>query len=248
MQTSTATNPTARKSGARQSRTTGKSTSLGKVPDNGKNQPVQTGDLDDQPEDSVEEPQEKSTEKEKLSERSAARESVPKNTRGTVPRGQKTWYKSDTAYDTKKTGPAAIPPEDALEVTRKRKVSSQPKPSPSGASTSQKRKKVAPSHWSPQTQPRTTYIMGDKAYPTWGLIHKGSMDPKENWQVPIYTQPKITDQQEAARKEAHKKKLKYKRYKPEQLALKEIRYYRDKKNVGFIIPISAIRRLCLEVG
>ena len=47
-------------------------------------------------------------------------------------------------------------------------------------------------------------------------------------------------------KEAHKKKKKYRRYKPGQLALKEIKYYQRKP--GFIIPISAIRRLCLEIG
>ena len=40
--------------------------------------------------------------------------------------------------------------------------------------------------------------------------------------------------------------MKYKRYRPGQLALKEIKYY--KYNAGFIIPISAIRRLCLEIG
>ena len=38
----------------------------------------------------------------------------------------------------------------------------------------------------------------------------------------------------------------YKRYRPGQLALKEVKYY--KNNAGFVIPISAIRRLCLEIG
>ena len=52
--------------------------------------------------------------------------------------------------------------------------------------------------------------------------------------------------QEAAKKEAEKKKLKYKRYKPGQLVLKEMKYY--KKRPGFIILISAIRRLFLEIG
>ena len=72
------------------------------------------------------------------------------------------------------------------------------------------------------------------------------MDPTENWRIPMYQPPKFTKKQEAAQKEAKKKKQRYKRYKPGQLALKEIKYY--KKNPGFIIPISAIRRLCLEIG
>ena len=89
-------------------------------------------------------------------------------------------------------------------------------------------------------------MMGNKITPAWGLIHKGDMDPTEDWRVPIYTPPKLTEKQEAARKEAHKKKQKYRRYRPGQLALKEIKYYQ--KKTGFIIPISAIRRLCLEIG
>ena len=98
----------------------------------------------------------------------------------------------------------------------------------------------------PYTQPRTTYIVGNKITPAWGLTHRGDMDPAKNWSVPRYSPPKLTGKQETARKEAHKEKKKYKRYKPGQLALKEIKYYQKKP--GFIIPISAIRRLCLEIG
>ena len=65
---------------------------------------------------------------------------VPKNTVGTTPGGQTTWYKSDVAYDTKRTGPAAIPPENLLDVTRKQKVGAQPKPSTSGGPTANKKK------------------------------------------------------------------------------------------------------------
>ena len=72
------------------------------------------------------------------------------------------------------------------------------------------------------------------------------MDPAENWNVPLYSLPRLTERKEAAQKEGHKKKKKYKRYKPGQLALKEIKYYQKKP--GFIIPISTIRRLCLEIG
>ena len=54
------------------------------------------------------------------------------------------------------------------------------------------------------------------------------------------------ERQEAAGKEAKKKGQRYRRYRPGQLALKEIKYY--KFNAGFIIPISAIRRLCLKIG
>ena len=43
-----------------------------------------------------------------------------------------------------------------------------------------------PACWLPQTQPRTTYMMGNKITPAWGLIQKGSMDPAENWRIPIY--------------------------------------------------------------
>ena len=35
----------------------------------------------------------------------------PKNTAGTDLKSQDTWYKSGVAYDTKRTGPAAVPPE-----------------------------------------------------------------------------------------------------------------------------------------
>ena len=72
------------------------------------------------------------------------------------------------------------------------------------------------------------------------------MDLTEDWRVPIYTPPKLTEKQETAQKEAQKNKKKYRRYQPGQLALKEIKHYQKKP--GFIIPISAIRRLCLEIG
>ena len=42
--------------------------------------------------------------------------------------------------------------------------------------------------------------------------------------IPIYKPPKLTEKQKAAQKEAKRKKLKYKRYKSGQLALKEIKY------------------------
>ena len=72
------------------------------------------------------------------------------------------------------------------------------------------------------------------------------MDPTEDWRIPIYQPPKLTEKQRAAQQEAKKQKRRYRRYKPGQLTLKEIKYYT--KNAGFIIPISAIRRLCLEIG
>ena len=62
-------------------------------------------------------------------------EPVPKNTRGTTPGSQSTWYKSGVPYDTKQTSPTAIPPENLLDVTRKRKADDQPKPSTSGGPT-----------------------------------------------------------------------------------------------------------------
>ena len=111
---------------------------------------------------------------------------VPKNTAETTPLGQTTWYKSDVTYDMKQTGPAAIPPENLLDVTRKGKAGCQPKPSTSGGSSANKRKRTTPAWWLPQTQPRTTYILGNKITPAWGLISKHSMDPTENWRVPIY--------------------------------------------------------------
>ena len=89
-------------------------------------------------------------------------------------------------------------------------------------------------------------MLGNKNTPAWGLIHRGDMDPTEDWRVPIYTPPKLTEKQETAQKEAQKKKKKYKRYRPGQLALKKIKHYQ--KKLSFIIPISAIRRLCLEIG
>ena len=164
-------------------------------------------------------------------------EPVPTSTAGTVPGGQTTWYKTDVIYHLKCTGKAATPPENLLNVTRKRKAGGQPKPSTSGGPSTNKRKRTTPARWLPQTQPRTTYMMGDKITPAWGLIQKGGMDLTENWRIPIYKPPKLTEKQEAAEREAKRKKLKYKRYKPSQLALKEIKYY--KYNAGFVIPISA---------
>ena len=136
------------------------------------------------------------------------------------------------------------PPEGLLNVSRKCKAGCQPKKS--GGPSVNKRKRTTPAKWMPCTQPRTTYTIGDKITPGWGLTHRGDMDPAENWSVPHYSPPKFTEKQEAARQEAHRDNKKYKRYKPGQLALKEIRYYQ--KKAGFIIPISAIRRLCLEIG
>ena len=158
--------------------------------------------------------------------------------------GEKPWYK--TGYDTKKTGSAAVPPEGLLDVTRKQKAGPQPKPSTSEGGSASKRKRTAPSKWLPHTQPRTTYMMGSKITPAWGLIHKGSMDPTEDWRIPIYQPPKLPGKERAAQREAKKQKRRYRRYKPGQLALKEIKYY--SRNEGFIIHISAIRRLCLEIG
>ena len=173
-------------------------------------------------------------------------EPVPKSTAGAVPGGQTTWYKTDVIYDLKCTGEAAIPPESLLNVTRKWKVGGQPKPSTSGGPSANNRKRTTPARWLPQTQPRTTYTMGNKITPAWGVVQKGSMDLTEKWRIPIYKPPKLTEKQEAAQKEAKRRKLKYKRYRPGQLALKEVKYY--KYNASFIIPISAIRRLCLEIG
>ena len=158
--------------------------------------------------------------------------------------GTKSWSK--TGYDTRKTGSAAVPPEGLLDVTRKRKAGPQPKPSTSEGGSASKRKRTVPSKWLPHTQPRSTYMMGDKITPVWGLIHKGSMNPTEDWRIPIYQPPKLTDRQKALQQEAKKQERRYRRYKPGQLALKEIKYYSG--NEGFIIPISAIRRLCLEIG
>ena len=159
---------------------------------------------------------------------------------------QTAWYKTNVAYDTKRTGLAATPQEGVLNVTRKRKAEGQPKSTISGGPSANKRKKTTPAKWFPYTQPRTTYMMGNKITPAWGLTHRGDMDPTEDWRVPLYTPPKLTEKQEVAWKEAHKKKKKYRRYKPGQLALKEIKYYQ--KRPGFIIPIAAIRRLCLEIA
>ena len=173
-------------------------------------------------------------------------EPVPKNTTETISEEQTTWYKTGVAYDTKRTSPAATPPEGLLNMTRKRKVGGQPKPSTLGGPSANKRKRTTPAKWMPYTQCRTTYMLGNKIAPAWGLTHTGDMDPTEDRRVLIYTPPKLTEKQEAVQKEAHKKKQKYRRYRPGQLALKEIKYYQKKP--GFIIPIAAIRRLCLEIG
>ena len=106
------------------------------------------------------------------------------------------WYK--TGYDTKKTGAAAVPPEGLLDVTRKLKAGQQPKPSTSEGGSASKRKRTTPSKWLPHTQPRSTYMMGNKITPVWGLIHKGSMNPTDDWRVPIYQPPKLTEKQQAA--------------------------------------------------
>ena len=171
---------------------------------------------------------------------------MPKNTAEAISEEQTTWYKTGVAYDTKRTGPAAIPLEGLLNVTRKHKAGGQPKPSTSGGPSANKRKRTTPAKWMPYTQSRTTYMLGNKITPTWGLTHRGDMDPTEDMRVPIYTPPKIPEKQEAVQKEAQKKKKKYRRYRPGQLALKEIKYYQKKP--GFIIPIAAIRRLCLKIG
>ena len=105
-------------------------------------------------------------------------ESVPKNTMGTTPGSQTTWYKSEEAYDLKRTGPAAVPSANLLDMTRKRKVGCQPRPSTSGGPTANKRKQTTPAHWLPQTQPRTTYMMGNKITPAWGSIQKGWIQQK----------------------------------------------------------------------
>ena len=118
-----------------------------------------------------------------------------KNTAGGLS-GDKPWYK--TGYDTKKTGSAAVPPEGLLDEMRKRKASHQPKPSTSEGGSASKRKRTAPSKWLPHTQPRSTYMMGNKITPVWGLIHKGSMNPTEDWRVPIYQPSKLTEKQKAA--------------------------------------------------
>ena len=109
---------------------------------------------------------------------------TPKNTTDTTSEEPITWYKTSIAYDTKCTGPAAIPPEGLLSVTRKCKAGGQPKTS--GEPSVNKRKRTTPAKWMPYTQPRTTYTIGNKITPAWGLTHRGDMDPAENWNVPLY--------------------------------------------------------------
>ena len=112
----------------------------------------------------------------------------PKNTTDPTSDDPKTWYKTGVAYDTKRTGPAATPPEGLLDVSRKHKAGCQSKKS--GGPSVNKRKRTTPAKWMPYTQPRTTYTIGDKIIPGWGLTHRGDMDPAENWSVPRYSPPK----------------------------------------------------------
>ena len=143
----------------------------------------------------------------------------PKNTTDSTSEDPKTWYKTGVAYDTKRTGLAATPPEGLLNVSRKRKAGCQPKKS--GGPSVNKRKRTTPAKWMPCTQPRTTYTMGDKITPGWGLTHRGDMDPAENWSIPRYSPPKLTEKQEAAWQEAHRDKKKYKRYKTWSASIKK---------------------------
>ena len=80
---------------------------------------------------------------------------------------------------------------------------------------------------------------------TWGLLHKG-LDVREDWRVPLFIRPKLTPKQVERKARLEKKGRKYRRCKPGQLAMKEVKYY--KKQEDFIIPITAIHRLCLEIG
>ena len=172
-------------------------------------------------------------------------EPVPKNTTETISEEQTTWYKTGVAYDTKHTGPAATPPEGLLNVTRKCKAGGQPKPSTPGGPSANKRKRTTPAKWMSYTQPRTTYLLGNKITPAWGLTHRGDMDPTDDWSVPLYTPPKPTERQEAARKEAQKKKKKYRRYKPGQLALKEINI--TKRNLALSYPLQPLEGSVLRL-
>ena len=67
---------------------------------------------------------------------------MPKSTTDTTSEEPITWYKTGVAYDTKCTGPAAIPPEGLLNVSRKRKAGGQPKAS--GGPSVNKRKRTTP--------------------------------------------------------------------------------------------------------
>ena len=87
-------------------------------------------------------------------------EPVPKNTAETTSEGQTTWYKTGVVYDTKRTGPAATPPEGLLNVTRKRKVGGQPKPSTSGGPSASKRKRTMPTWWLPQNSTQNHLHVG----------------------------------------------------------------------------------------
>ena len=107
---------------------------------------------------------------------------VPKNTADTTSEEPITWYKTGVAYDTKRTGPAATLPEGLLNVTRKRKAGGQPKTPTSGGPLANKRKRTTPAKWMLYTQPRTTYTIGKKITPAWGLMHRGDMDPTEDWE------------------------------------------------------------------
>ena len=113
---------------------------------------------------------------------------APKNTTGGTS-GDKPWYKTGVTYDTKKTRSAAVPPQGPLDVTRKgNQVVNQSLPLQKDLQLA-KEKDTTPTKWLPHTQPRSTYMMGDKITPVWGLIHKGSMDPTEDWRIPIYQPP-----------------------------------------------------------
>ena len=67
---------------------------------------------------------------------------MPKSTMDTTSEEPITWYKTGVAYDTKHTGPVAIPPEGLLNVSRKCKAGGQPKAS--GGPSVNKRKRTTP--------------------------------------------------------------------------------------------------------
>ena len=153
--------------------------------------------MGDQPGDSIEVLQEDPKTPKNPSKGSTSKGTVPKK----IPEEQ---IPKDRAYDIKRTGPAAIHPENLLDVTRKWKAADQPKPSTTGGALTQKRKKTTKSRWLPQTQPHTTYVVRDKVFPAWGFVSKGSIDQAENWRVQIYIPPKFTDKQEEAKKKTKK--------------------------------------------
>ena len=97
---------------------------------------------------------------------------VPKNTTDTTSEEPITWYKTGIAYDTKRTGPAATPPEGLLNMTRKHKVGGQPKTSTAGGPSVNKRKRTTPAKWMPYIQPRTTYMIGKQNHSSMGIDAK----------------------------------------------------------------------------